>query len=261
MDSSYKYKGTRKVIIQDILFQRNNIEFELEKFYSKKHRHTVEGDLPKGYDGGYFGVNLLTFIKSSYYEGDVTIKKILKILKSIGIKISIRQINRIINERPDELVLELEEARVSAIKKLEFQQIDDTGANILGHTSAYTTVTCNPLFTCLYTTLKKNRGNAVMALSRAKEALYKLNFHAITVSFVSLKSLKIQHILERYEGDRVYDDYDDYDLIDFFKQKEFQKLKPKVLEEIKTAMLVGAFYDGELGNVGKALVSDDAGQR
>jgi len=46
----------------------------------------------------------------------------------------------------------------------------------------------------------------------------------------------------------------------FFKKKYLIKLKPRVLESIKTAMLVGAFYDGELGIVGKALVSDDAGQ-
>jgi len=30
LDSTYDYKGTRKVIVQDILFQRNNICFELE---------------------------------------------------------------------------------------------------------------------------------------------------------------------------------------------------------------------------------------
>ena len=88
LDASFEYKGTRKVIVQDLLFQRNNIEFELEKFYSKEHGKTVEADLPTGYDGGYFGPHIIAFIKCSYYEGDVTIKKIHKILTSVGCFIS-----------------------------------------------------------------------------------------------------------------------------------------------------------------------------
>ena len=75
IDGTFEYKGTRKVVVQNILFQRNNIEFELEKYYSKEYRKTVEADLPPGYGGGYFGPELIAFIKCSYYEGDVTIKK------------------------------------------------------------------------------------------------------------------------------------------------------------------------------------------
>jgi len=258
LDATFEYKGTRKVIVQDILFQRNNIQFELEKYYSKDKKKTIEADLPKGYKGGYFGPNIIAFIKCSYYEGDVTIKKILKILVSIGIKISQRQINRIINDRPDELLKEMEEARVSAIEKEGYQQIDDTGANILGIESAYTTVTCNPSFTNLYTSLSKNRSNAVMALAGGnKNPLYKMNLHAILVAFISLKSLKIQLIMQKWQGERVYTEEE---VTEFFNHEDFLKLKPPILRDIKTAMLVGAFYDGHLGVTGKALVSDDAPQ-
>lgn len=58
-------KGTRQVVVQDIIFQRNSIAFELEKFYSKEHGKTVEADLPPGYEGGYFGPNLTAFILCS----------------------------------------------------------------------------------------------------------------------------------------------------------------------------------------------------
>lgn len=257
IDSTFSYKGSRKVPVQDILFRRNNIEFELEKYYSKTNGKTVEADLPAGYAGGYFGANLIAFIKNSYYEGDVTIKKIFKILKAIDIHISLKQINRIINEQPDELKKEIETARVAAIEKLDYQQIDDTGAKILGYSSAYTTVTCNPFFTFLTTTVSKNRRNAVMALSQAKKPLYKLNQQAIIVAFTSLKSLKIQHVLEKYEDDKIYTEKE---LTIFLEKDDFKNLKPKVRNDIKTAMLVGAFYDGDLGIKGNALVSDDAGQ-
>jgi hypothetical protein len=260
LDSTFEYKGTRKVIVQDIIFHRNNIEFELEKFYSKEHGKTVEADLPPGYEGGYFGPHIIAFIKCSYYEGDVTIKKIHKILTSIGSKISVRQINRIINDRPDQLVDEMEDARVAGIEKADFQQIDDTGVKVLeaGSQSIYTTVTCNPYFTNLYTSLNKNRSNAIIALAGGnKKPLYKMNLQAIIVTFFSTKSLKIQLIMEKHQGERVYDEDE---VIDFFKQKDFEKFKPKILKDIKTAMLVGAYYDGHLGITGGALVSDDAGQ-
>lgn len=264
IDGTYEYKGTRKVIVQNILFQRNNIEFELEKFYSKEYGKTVEADLPAGYDGGYFGPELVAFIKCSYYEGDVTIKKIFKLLDSIGVMISKKQINKIINDQPDELVEEMETARVAAIEKAGFQQIDDTGTKVLEakkthqHQSVFTTVTCNPYFTFFYTSASKNRFNAVMALCGGnKKPLFKLNLQAILVMFCSWKSLKIQKILEFASSEKVYSE-EEVDAL--LKQDNFKKLKPKVLKELKTAMLVGAFYDGHLGVTGSALVSDDAPQ-
>lgn len=260
LDSTFEYKGVRQVIVQDILFQRNNIAFELEKFYSKDHRKTVEADLPKGYEGGYFGPNIIAFIKCSYYEGDVTIKKIHKILDAIGIKISVRQINRIINNRPDELIKEMEDARVAGIERADYQQIDDTGTKILEakSQSIYTTVTCNPFFTNLYTSTSKNRRNAIMALAGGtKKALYKMNSQAIMVAFISLKSFKIQLIMEKYLGNRIYNDKE---IDDFFKKNDFEHLKPRTIMDLKSAMLIGAYYDGHLGITGSALVSDDAPQ-
>jgi hypothetical protein len=259
LDSTYDYKGTRKVIVQDILFQRNNICFELEKYYSAEYQKTVEADLPPGYEGGYFGPNVIAFILCSYYEGDVTIKKIWKILDAIGIKISLKQINRIINHQPDKLVEELDEARVAGIEKAGYQQIDDTGAKIGSPPeNGYSIVVCNRFFTNIVTGFSKSRSAAVMALAGGNKApLYKLNDHAIFVFFQSKKSIKIQSVLETYSGEKVYARDE---LTELFNRSDFAKLSPFILDEIRTAMLVGAYYDGHLGITGKALMSDDAGQ-
>jgi len=258
LDATFEYKGSRKVVVQDIHFKRNNIAFELEKYYSKEYRKTVEADLPTGYDGGYFGPNVITFIKCSYYEGDVTIKKIKKILTSIGIKISARQINRIINDRPDDIVSEMRDARIAAIEECNFQQIDDTSTKLLGLDSVFTIVTCNSYFTNLYTTVSKCRSEAIMALSGGdKDPLFKLNLQSILVAFTSLKSLKIQLVMEKYQGEQVYTEEEVDNLLN---NDDFKKFKPPTIRDIKTAMLVGAFYDGHLGITGEALVSDDAPQ-
>lgn len=254
---NYQYKGIRKVIVQDINFERNNICFELEKYYSADDNQTIEADLPAGYEGGYFGPNIIAYIKCCYYEGDITIPKIHRILKSIGIEISLRQINRIINDRPDELIKELDEAREAAIDKAGYQQIDDTVTKLLGSNFTNTTVTCNPFFSYLSTSESKNRENAIRALCGGKTPLYKMNEQAIIVAYISLKSLKIQLLLERHKGEKIYTKKEVEEL---FNHEDFIKLKPPAIRDIKTAMLVGAFYDGHLGKVGKALVSDDAPQ-
>lgn len=254
LNPNYQYKGIRKVVVQDINFERNNICFELEKYYSKQDNKTIEADLPAGYEGGYFGPNIITYIKCCYYEGDVTIPKILE---SIDIEISKKQINRIINDRPDELVKEFDEAREAAIEKAGYQQIDDTVTKLLGTNFTNTTKTCNPFFSYLSTSGSKNRENAIRVLCGGKSPLYKMNEQAIIVAYISLKSLKIQLLLERHKGERVYSKKE---VDELFKHEDFIKLKPPIIRDIKTAMLVGAFYDGHLGKVGKALVSDDAPQ-
>lgn len=152
----------------------------------------------------------------------------------------------------------MDNARVAAIKKEGYQQIDDTNVNILGVETSFTTVTCNPSFTNLYTSLSKNRFNAVMALCGGnKKPLYKMNLQAIIVASASSPSLKIQLIMQKWQGERVYTEDE---VIKFFKHVDFVKLKPPILRNIKTAMLIGAFYDGHLGVTGEALVSDDAPQ-
>ena len=84
-----------------------------------------------------------------------------------------------------------------------------------------------------------------------------MNMQALLVMFGTWKSFKIQKIMESSLGDKIYteDEVDEY-----LKSDIFSKLKPKVIKELKTAMLVGAFYDGHLGITGAALVSDDAPQ-
>lgn len=255
-DESFIYKGTRKVIVQELLFQSNNIEFEIERYYSPEFGY-LEAELPQKYRNGFLGPCLKTWILTVYYQGNLTIKKMRSILLGINIDISLREINRIINKEYSPLVDEYDEARKEAIKRANFQQIDDTGANLC-FKNAFTTVTCNPYFTGLYTSLKKNRKNAVIALTGGKQKLlYKLNDHAIMTAYLANKSLRMQLTLENLKSERLYDD-DDID--DFLKCEEFEKLRPMTIEMIKTSMLIGAFHDSEMGYVGKALVSDDAPQ-
>jgi len=113
LDSTYEYKGTRKVVIQEIAFNRDNICFEIERFYSPVHGKVVEGMIPPEYQGHQYGPKLRSFILHSFYHGDCTHNKIRLILKGIGIKISNQTINNILLEDHSDLEQEFEESNYS----------------------------------------------------------------------------------------------------------------------------------------------------
>ena len=44
-----QYKGSRKVVIQDISIDLKNVEFTLDKYYSSEEGKVYEGELPPEY--------------------------------------------------------------------------------------------------------------------------------------------------------------------------------------------------------------------
>ena len=93
-----EYKGSRKVIIQDIDFNLHNTEFNLAKYYSPSEKITYEGELPPEYKGSSFGPGVRSFILHFHYEARMTQNIIHTILTGVGIQISEGQISNIIRD-------------------------------------------------------------------------------------------------------------------------------------------------------------------
>jgi FtsZ-binding cell division protein ZapB len=253
LDSTYEYKGTRKVIIQEMAFNRENICFEIERFYSSEYGRVVEGHIPAEYQGYEFGPRVRAFILHLFYHGDCTHNKIRLILKGIGIKICNQTINNILLENYSDIENELEAKRVQAIEKYQYQHIDDTGAKVLkANGSCYTYVCSNPEFTSLYTIDSKGRSAAVDALTRAYKRLYKLNFTALDAMASAEGSFKLRILLRSHIGEKIYDEVE---VENFLRSLE---LGFHQTGKLRTAMHIGAMADGHLGIAGRALISDDA---
>lgn len=253
LDSTFEYKGTRKVIIQEIAFNRENICFEIERFYSAKYGRVVEGLIPAEYQGHEFGPRLRAFILHLFYHGDCTHNKIRLILKGIGIKICNQTINNILLGNYSDLEDELEAKRIQAIEKYQYQHIDDTGAKVLrADGTSYTYVCSNPEFTSLYTIDSKGRSGAIDALTRAPKRLYKLNFRALDCMAGVEGNFKLRILLRSHIGEKVYDEIEVEIFLNSLNFSFHQKGK------LKTAMHIGAMADGHLGITGKSLISDDA---
>jgi hypothetical protein len=70
-----EYKGYRTIIVQNIKFSTDNVEYKLEFYYSKSEKKTYEAELPKDIRGE-FGTELKAFIVYLYFGCRVTENKI-----------------------------------------------------------------------------------------------------------------------------------------------------------------------------------------
>lgn len=253
LDSTYVYKGKRQVVIQEIAFNRENICFEVERFYSIEHGKVVEGMIPPEYQGYEYGPKVRAFILHLFYHGDCTHNKIRLLLEGIGIDICNQTINNILLDDYADLEQEFEEKRLQAIGKYKYQHIDDTGAKVLKVEGASFTYVCsNPEFTSLYTTNSKGRSAAVDALTRSKKRLYKLNARAIEIFLSDKSNFRLRSLLDSHIGERLYGAKE---IVPFL---ESLKISFYLSNKLRTAMHIGAMSDGHLGVTGEALVSDDA---
>lgn len=252
LDSTFEYKGRRKVIIQEIAFNRENICFEIERFYSPEQGKVIEGIIPAEYQGYEFGPRTRAFILHLFYHGDCTHNKIRLILEGVGISICNQTINNILLETYSDIEQEFKDKRVQAIEKYQYQHIDDTGAKVLKlEGTCFTYVCSNPEFTSLYTINSKGRSAAVDALTLSRERRYKLNLQTIEVFLGEAENSKMRSLLMSHIGDKIYEESDIDDFLNSLDLSFFLRKK------LKTAMHIVAMRNGHLGVVGEALASDD----
>jgi hypothetical protein len=251
------HKGYRQITIQEILFERHNICFNIEKFLDPTTGKIIEADIPPEYKGHEYGPTLRSFIVAQYFESDSTHSKIKNSLTGIDIVISKSQINNILLNTADIFNEELDDLREAALKKEGFQQIDDTYWKILKNIAAFTIATGNSYFTQFTTVTNKSRRSAIYALSGKKNPKYRLNDFAIEYIVSGKSSLKLRLFLLEVKSDKLYDDGG---LNKLFQSEEFKNITPYTLNDIKTGMYLAAFRAGDLGYNGEALMSDDAGQ-
>ena len=148
-------KGYRTVVIQNIKFGTDNVEYKLERYYSKKEKKTYEAELPDGIDGE-FGTELKAFIIYLYFACRVTENKIKTILEESGIIISEGQISNILTkEKKEELTKEKQDIFIAGMKNSSHVHMDDTGLKHKG-VNNHLHVICNILFSVFFIERKKD---------------------------------------------------------------------------------------------------------
>ena len=182
------FKGYRKVIIQNIRIETDNVLYKIPQWYSEIEGKTYSPELPENLKGTEFGPELKAYCSMLYYECRVTEHLIAKLLNASGIIISEGTISNIlIKESAKELTEEKSEIYDAAVENCEYMQIDDTGIRVAGK-NAYGTVVCNDKCTIYYIKSKKNRITVREILKESKKGVKIKNlvcddapqFHTVT---------------------------------------------------------------------------------
>lgn len=150
-----EHKGYRTVIVQNIKFATDNVEYKLERYSSKSENKTYEAELPHDIKGE-FGTELKAFIVYLYFGCRVTENKIKTILEESGIIISEGQISNILTkEKKEEITKEKEDIFIAGMANSSYVHMDDTGMKHKGK-NHHLHVICNFLFSVFFIELKKD---------------------------------------------------------------------------------------------------------
>jgi len=249
-----RYKGTRTLIIQDLRIEPDNVEFELERYYSAREKKTYESQLPPCYEGSSFGPGIRHLVLALHYQGRMPQKLLQSFLSGMGVRISEGEVASLLVASAARFEAENEAACRAAVQRHGYQHIDDTGARLQGKNGA-TIVTGNESFVAYHTGFHKNRLAALQALLRTDALRYRLDQEAISYIRGKLPHTTLDRILKRFRN-RVFSNDRDFEekVLD---HPAILRFNPLALRYVREAAAVAAFRDSDST---KRLVCDDAGQ-
>jgi len=247
-----QHKGYRSVVIQDIIITTNNIEFQLERFYSPSEGKTYEAPVPD-YIDGEFGASLKSWVLFWYFHSRMTEGKIHQMLTDIGTIISTGEISNILIKDQDTFHQEKGDIIKAGIQSSSYQHIDHTGARVQG-TNQHFTVLCSDYFSAFFITPNKDRLSVIDILSQQEELPYLINPY--TINFLQERKLKasilssLNPFLQMATMTR-----------EKFEQ-ELNRLIPNLKERHKTMILeaaaITAYQENHTSPTIQCLVCDDA---
>lgn len=253
LPSDAKFIGKRKIIIQDMIIKRNNIEFTVNRYWSVEFGKVIEGKIPDEFKGSEFGPQLRAFIIYQFYKNRVPHLKIINMLSDWGIEISKGTLCNILNNCEGSFCEDLKSARDASFKKCSQAHIDETGARFAG-IRAYTFGVSNKFFTSYTTSFEKNRWASVGALLGGAQSFI---ISRDSISFIArkLKKPQITNYFSKLESEKIYSRAE---LENLFEDPVFSVISDKQLDVVRTACAIGALRSRTIGSPVKFIISDDA---
>src|SRR6202035_2397110 len=121
-----RFKGYTSFVVQDLVIRPHVVNFRCERW------QTPDGDmvtapLPSGIYG-HFGPQLRRFVLAQYHQGQMTVPRLVTLLRSLGIFISKRQVVRLLIEGQDGFRDEARDVLRAGLRSAAWITVDDTGA-------------------------------------------------------------------------------------------------------------------------------------
>ena len=171
-----RFKGYESFVVQDLVLRAHAIRYRRERWVTVDGR-TVIAPLPAGIIG-HFGGELRRFVLALYHQGQVTVPRLLRQLRAIGIAISKRELVRLLIAGQEGFCAEAREVLRAGLESAAWITVDDTGARHKGANGICTQIG-NEHFAWFGTTQSKSRLN-FLDLLRAGHKDYVINTEALT---------------------------------------------------------------------------------
>jgi hypothetical protein len=166
-----RFEGYQPFLVQDLVISARATCYQRECWITPDGR-TILAPLPEGIDS-HFGPELRRFVLMRYHQGQTTLPRLAVFLRSVGVSISKRQLQRLLTEKRDGFLTEALAVLRKGLEISPWISVDDTGARHAGK-NGYCTRIGNDWFTWFGTRSSKSRMN-FLDLLRAGHADYVLN--------------------------------------------------------------------------------------
>jgi len=125
-----RFKGYEPYLVQDLVISVRATCYQRERWVMPDGR-TILAPMPGGITG-HFGPELRRFALMQYHQGQTTLPRLLAFLRSVGVAISKRQLQRLLTDRQDAFVSEARSVLRAGLETSPFVSVDDTGARHAG---------------------------------------------------------------------------------------------------------------------------------
>ena len=250
-----QFKGYKDVIVQDIAFLTHNIKFRKETYYSPTNKKTYLATLPPGYSG-QFGPAVKAWILTLYYADGMSQPKILDLLHTAGMSISVGQLSNLLIKNQEPFHTEGTAVQKAGLASSPWQHLDSTSTTVLGKLHQCH-ILCNSLYTS-YTTLPANDQMTLLrVLQGGADPLFQLNPLAVKLLTRLRVSAKWQRQLPLLlSPDQIYTEGQLDALLDRHLPPKGEALR----RHIKEAMAIATYRTQTAYPVVDLLLCDDAAQ-
>jgi hypothetical protein len=249
-----EFKGYETVVVQDVVVQTDNVQFQKAKYYAPSTRQTYLAPLPPGYHG-QFGPGLRALVLAQYYGQGVSEPKIHAFLTQVGVQISRGHIAALLTQ--DQELFHTEKAAVyeAGLRSSPWQQIDDTLTRVDGQNQSCHVV-CNPVYSAYFTRPSKDRLTVLEVLYPQPERAYCLHAEALQL----LEHIQLSRVARRCLAQ--WQSAQRLDEVTFLRRldTELPTLTAYQRQWVLTAAAIAAYHTDPAWPVIHTLVCDDAPQ-
>ena len=166
-----RFKGYEPFLVQDLVISVRATCYQRERWVTPDGG-TVLAPLPTGI-AGHFGAELRRFVLMQYHQCQSTLPRLLVLLRSMGVAISQRQLQRLLTAKHDGFIAEAQNVLRAGLATANWVTVDDTGARHAAK-NGFCTQIGDDRFTWFGTRASKSRLN-FLDLLRAGHTDYVLN--------------------------------------------------------------------------------------